>query len=280
MSVTYGKKTLGVIDKQYALQSVTKGFVNQGFQLEFAENGTVTIQTLQTVGEVDYIPSGENRFGTMVELGNGTQDFVLRVDKAWTFSIDRKSSEDTVSALTMKNAVANQVRVVCIPNADKYIIATVAAYAVANSQTTSGTGSAITTSNSYQRFLQLGEYLTDALVENEDVIVLMKRTTLNLLKRNSEFKVACDKAYEDSKAGNVVPIDGMRIKVVPSSYLPANTNFLAIAVDVVAAPMKTNMTRVLDQVKGIDGSVAEGRRRMDALIATNRGKALVVDMAV
>lgn len=276
--VTYGKKTLGVIDERYKLKSKTKGIINNGFTLDFADNGTVTIQTVQTVDEVDYIPYGENRFGTMVELGNGVEDFVLRQDKGWTFSIDRKSSDSTVGALDVKKAVARQVDEVCIPNTDKYILTTVTGYAVSNSQETEDSGSALTTTNAYQRFLQLGEYLSDALVENENVIVYMTRKKLNLLRRNSEFKVACDKAYEDAKAGTVVPIDGMRIVVVPSSYLPANTGFLALADSVVAAPMKTNMTRVLDNQRGIDGVVAEGRRRYDALIAANRGKAIVVDM--
>lgn len=279
MAVYYGKKTLATIDEQYALQSKTRGIINNGFTLDFADNGTVTIQTVETVDEVDYVASGKDRFGALVELGNGTEDFVLRQDKAWTFSIDRKSSDSTVGALDVKKAVARQVRVVSIPNTDKYILATIQAYAVTNSQETSGTGSAITTSNAYQRFLQLGEYLNDVPVENENIVVYMTRASFNLLKRDAEFKVACDKAYQDAKAGIVYPIDGMRIVIVPTSYLPANTNFLALADNVVAAPMKTNMTRVLNDVQGIDGVVAEGRRRYDALIGSNRGKAIVVDMA-
>lgn len=278
MAVYYGKKTLATIDEQYALKSKTKGIINNGFTLDFADNGTVSIQNVETVDEVDYISSGKDRFGSLVELGNGTTDFVLRQDKGWTFSIDRKSGDSTVGALDIKKAVARQVRVVSIPNTDKYILATVQAYAVTNTQTTTNSGTALSTSNAYQYFLELGEYLTDQLVENENIIVFMTRKTLNLLRRDSEFKVASDKAYEDSKAGTVVPIDGMRIVVVPTSYLPANTGFLALADNVVAAPMKTNMTRVLNDVQGIDGSVAEGRRRYDALIAPNRGKAIVVHM--
>lgn len=276
--VNYGKKTLGVIDEQYALQSKTKGIINNGFTLDFADNGTVTIQTVETVDEVDYIPNGTDRFGDLVELGNGAQDFVLRQDKAFTFSIDRKSSDSTVGAMDAKKAVARQVRIVSVPNTDKYIIATIQAYAITNSQETEDTGSALTTSNAYQRFLELGEYLNDNEVENENIVVYMTRKKFNLLRRDAEFKVACDKAYDDSKAGKVFPIDGMRIVIVPTSYLPANTGYLALADSVVAAPMKTNMTRVLDNQRGIDGVVVEGRRRYDALIAKNRGVAIVVDM--
>lgn len=276
--VTYGKKTLGKIDEQYTLKSVTRGIINNGFTLDFAENGTVSIQTVETVDEVDYIPAGENRFGSMIELGNGVTDYVLRQDKAWTFSIDRKSSDSTVSALDMKKAVARQVRVVCIPNTDKYILATVGAYASTNSQTTEHSGTALTTTNSYQYFLELGEYLNENSIENENIVVYMTRKKFNLLRRNTEFKNACDKSYDDAKKGVVYPIDGMSIKIVPPSYLLGNTGYLAIADNVVAAPMKTNMTRVLDQVRGIDGSVAEGRRRYDALVGPNSGKAIVVHM--
>ncbi len=277
-AVYYSSKTLSTIDEQYALKSKTKGIINNGFTLDFTGNGTVQIQNVETVDEVDYVPTGFNRFGSLVELGNGLQEFTMSQDKAWTFSIDRKSADDTQNALDAKKAVARQVRVVSIPNTDKYILATVQAYAVTNSQETTGSGTALSTSNAYQRFLQLGEYLTDNEIENEDVVVYMPRTKLNLLRRDSEFKFNSDKAYEDAKVGTVVPIDGMRIVVVPTSYLPANTNFLALSVNVVAAPMKTNMTRTLTDVQGIDGTVAEGRRRYDAFIASNRGKAIVVDM--
>ena len=274
----YSATTLGKVDEQYSLRSKVKGIINNGFTLNFTGVGTVSIQTVETVDEVDYVPLGTDRFGQMTELGNGTHEYTLPQDKAWTFSIDRKSREDTMGSMDVKKAVARQVRIVSIPNFDKYVLATVLAYAVTNSQVTENSGTALTTSNAYQYFLQLGEYLNDNDIENENIVVYMTRKKLNLLRRDPEFKVACDKAYDDSKKGTVVPIDGMSIIVVPASYLPANTGYLALADNVVAAPMKTNMTRILDDQRGIDGFVAEGRRRYGAFMGPNSGLAIVAHM--
>lgn len=278
MAVYYSAKTLSVIDEQYTLTSKTAQIVNNGMTLDFNGNGSVSIQTVQTVNEVDYVASGTDRFGALTELGNGLQTFTMSQDKAFTFSIDRRSADDSMNAMDMKKAVARQVRVVNVPNTDKYTLATAEAYAVANTQHTADSGTALTTSNAYQYLLETTAYLIDQLVENENIFIYMTQTTLNLLKRDTTFKVASDSSYNDSKTGKILQIDGMTIKVVPTSYLPANTGYLALADNVLARPVKTDMQRVLDNQRGIDGLVAEGRRRYDVFIATNAGKAIVVHM--
>lgn len=276
MAVTYyAASHLKVIDEKYFTKAKTSDIINKGIKLDFQGKNAVTIYSRNTVAETDYIRNGSQRFGELVEIGNQTQTFVLSQDKAWTFSVDRGNYEDSMMTLEVAGQVAAQVREVAVPTTDKYRLATLQAYAVANSQ--SATAS-LTTANAYNKFLDQTAALVDAEVVDENLHAFMSQTTYNLLRQDPAFKVASDGAYQDVKSGKVQMVDGVTIHIVPSSYLPANTGYLITADNVLVAPTKFDMIRTLDEVQGIDGWVAEGRRYYDAFIPKNKGKGVRVHM--
>jgi len=268
---------LKVIDEKYFVKAKTDIVINKGIRLEFDGRRSVTIYNFSTVAEVDYVRDGANRFGQLVELGLGTQTFTLSQDKAFTYTIDRGNYADNMMVNEVGSTVKRQVREVSVPTTDKYRLATMQAYAVANSQT--DTPAVITTSNSYSVFVnQVADLYDTDSVEPDNLVAFMTRAKWNLLRRNAEFKLASDDAYADVKTGVVTTVDGVKIVPVPTSYLPTNTAWVIVADDVLVAPTKFDMIRTLTEVQGIDGWVVEGRRYYDAFIPTNRGKALRVHM--
>ena len=271
MAQYYAAAHLKVIDERYFQKAKTDLVVNKGIRLEFNGKNSVTIYNVDTVAENDYVRSGVNRFGPLVELGTGTQTFVLSQDKAFTFTIDRGNYADSQMVTEVATAIKRQVREVSVPTVDIYRLATLSAYAVANSQ---GATASTTNSNAYQQFIAQKAAMVDALIDPDNIVVFMSQAKYNLLRRDAEFKVASDAAYKDVKSGVITEVDGMKIVVVPASYMPANVNFLFVADDVLVAPTKFDMIRTLDDVQGIDGWVAEGRRYYDAFIPANRGKAI------
>jgi len=276
MAQNFASASLKVLDERYFVKAKTNDIINKGIRLDFNGRQSVTIYNVSVVAETDYVRGGSNRFGQLVELGTGTQTFTLSQDKAWTYSIDRGNWADSMMVTEVGESVKRQVREVAIPTTDKYRLATLQAYAVANSQSQV---TVVTNANAYQTYLAANVYFTNALIENENIHVFMTRTNYNLLRRDPEFKVASDEAYKDVKSGDVKIVDGIKIHIVPASYLPANTNFLFTADDVLVAPTKFDMIRTLNEVQGIDGWVVEGRRYYDAFIPTNRGKAIYAVMA-
>jgi len=276
MAQNFASASLKVLDERYFVKAKTNDIINKGIRLDFNGRQSVTIYNVSVVAETDYVRGGSNRFGQLVELGTGTQTFTLSQDKAWTYSIDRGNWADSMMVTEVGESVKRQVREVAIPTTDKYRLATLQAYAVANSQSQV---TVVTNVNAYQTYLAANVYFTNALIENENIHVFMTRTYYNLLRRDAEFKVASDEAYKDVKSGDVKIVDGITIHIVPASYLPANTEFLFTADDVLVAPTKFDMIRTLNEVQGIDGWVVEGRRYYDAFIPTNRGKAIYAVMA-
>lgn len=271
MAQNYAASHLKVLDERFSLESKTDVIINKGIRLDFNGKNSVTIYNVDVVAEGDYVRSGTNRFGALVELGTGTQTFTLSQDKAFTFTVDRGNLEDSMMAQEAAKAVKRQVREVSIPATDVYRLAALTTYATSNSQVTTV---ALTNANTYAQVLAAQALLDDRLVPEEGRILVVTPTTHNLLKRDPEFQKECDTSYKDLKKGIIGMVDGTTIVKVPTSYFAANTGFLLVHEGVLVSPTKFNSVRILDEVQGIDGWVAEGRRYYDAFIPSKKGVAI------
>lgn len=270
-SQNYGSASLGTLDERFTLDSKTDLIINNGIRVTFEGRNAVTIYNVDVVAEVNYQRSGFNRFGNPAELGTGVQTLTLSQDKAFTFIVDQGNLEDSMMAQEAAAAVMRQVREVSVPNTDIYRIATLVAYAVAASQ---GATTAVTSSNAYQMVTNQQAALDDALVPEDGRVMFATPAMINLLKRDPEFKKACDTTQADLKKGIVGDVDGLTLVKVPTSWMPTNVRFFIVHRKLAIAPTKFNMTRVLNEVRGIHGSVAEGRRYYDCFIPGQKGTAI------
>lgn len=267
-SQNYASAVLDQIDERLALDSKTDVVVNKGgVRLDFNGKNSVTIYTVNTVAEVNYVRSGTNRFGTLTELGTGTQTFTLSQDKSFAFSVDRGNLEDSQMVQEANKAVKRQIREVATLNIDVYTLTAAHALALAQSQ---GATAAVTASNVYVKFLAQNDAMTENKVPENGRYCFMSPATYSLLKQDATFRLACDTAYADLKKGIIGQVDGVTLVKVPSTYLPTNEVFLFIWEEVLIRPMKFNSVRVLTDVQGIDGAVAEGRRYYDVFGPANK----------
>lgn len=265
----YASATLSVIDERLHLATKTADVVNKGgVRLDFNGKNSVTIYTVDVVSETDYTRTGSNRFGALYELGTGTQTFTLSQDKAFTFSVDRGNLEDSQMVQEVNKAVKRQIAEVSVLNTDVYTLAQAHAYALANSQ---GATAAVTSANAYSKFLAQNDAMTEAKVPESGRYCFMSPATYSLLKQDTTFMRSCDTTMADLKKGVIGQVDGVTLVKVPSTYLPSNEVFLFIWDQVLIRPMKFNSTRVLTDVQGIDGAVAEGRRYYDVFVPSNKG---------
>lgn len=275
MAQNYAASHLKVLDERFHLESKTDIIVNKGIRLDFNGKNSVTIYNVNTVAEGDYVRSGTNRFGALVELGTGTQTFTLSQDKSFTFTVDRGNLEDSMMAQEVGKAVKRQVREVSVPATDIYRLSVLTSYAITNTQGVVA-GAALAASTAYQLILAQNAALTDALVPEDGRILFVTPSIHNLLKRDPEFQKDCDKSYADLKKGIIGMVDGLTLVVCPTSYFVTNFQFMIVHEELLVSPTKFNSVRVLDDVQGIDGSVAEGRRYYDAFIPTQKATSVRV----
>ena len=274
MSQNYASAHLAELDERFVTESKTDLIVNKGgIRLDFNGKNSVTIYNVDTVSETDYVRSGTNRFGALVELGTGTQTFTLSQDKAFTFTVDRGNLEDSQMSQEVAKAIKRQVREVSVPTTDIYTLSTLAAYAIANTQGDIAQA-ASTNTTAYQNVLEQQAALDDAEVPEDGRVMFVTPSFYNLLKRDPEFIRDCDTAQADLKKGILGNVDGTTIVKCPTSYYVSNFEFMIVHKELAIRPMKFNSVRVLDDVQGIDGSVAEGRRYYDLFIPTQKGVAV------
>lgn len=275
MAQNYAAAHLKVLDERFSLESKTDVIINKGIRLDFNGKNSVTIYNVNTVAENDYVRSGTNRFGALVELGTGTQTFTLSQDKSFTFTVDRGNLEDSQMAQEVSKAIARQVREVSVPATDVYRLAVLTSYAITNSQGVIS-GTAVAYNTIYQLILAQQAAMSELSVPETGRVLFITPTNLNLLKRDPEFKRDCDTSYADTKKGIVGMVDGLTIVVAPSSYFVTKFEFMIVHEELLVSPTKFNSVRTLDDVQGIDGWVAEGRRYYDAFIPTQKATALRV----
>lgn len=265
----YAQETLDLIDERFYLESKTNAIVNNGIQFEFTGVNTVVIYNVDVVAENDYQRSGVMRYGSLVELGDGVESFVLSQDKAFSISIDRGNREDSKMVLAIEDAVTRQVREVSVPTVDIYRLGVLTAYAVANSQTATV---ALAYNNIFQYVLTQRAALLEAKVNLDDIVLYVTPTSEMYLWRDPEFKAACDVSVSDKKTGVLGSVMGMTVVVAPASYYVANFGFMLTSKKVLVAPTKFDEIKTGDGFPfGISGMVGFGRRYYDAFIPTNKG---------
>lgn len=98
----------------------------------------------------DYTTEGASRYGTPEELGNEVQEMTLAKDRAFTFTIDKKSEDDTMGTMEAGAALRRQIDEVVIPEIDTYRIAKLVAGADAGNIVKD---TAVTKANAYEKFL-------------------------------------------------------------------------------------------------------------------------------
>jgi hypothetical protein len=191
MAQNYSAAHLKVLDERYHLKSKTDLIVNKGIRLDFNGKNSVTIYNVDVVAENDYVRSGTNRFGALVELGTGTQTFTLSQDKAFTFTIDRGNYEDSQMVTEVAKAVKRQQDEVSTPATDIYRLGVLTAYAIANTQGVIG-GTAVAYNTIYQLILAQQAAMSEAKVPEDGRVLFITPTNYNLLKRDPEFVKDCD----------------------------------------------------------------------------------------
>lgn len=272
MNQNYAQEVLNKVDERFYLESVTKDIINNGIEFEFAGINGVIIYDMDVAPENDYRRSGYMRYGEIVELGNGVQQFNLTQDKSFAISIDRGNREDSKMVPAIDAAVDRQVREVSIPVTDIYRLTVLASYAVANGQVTTA---AVTASNAFQGILAERAALQNNKVGLGDMVVYVTPAVEAFLWRDPEFKAACDKSTADKATGVIGDVMGMRIITAPDSYFIANFGFMIVSKKVLVSPTKFNdIWTGTGRPFGIDGMVAMGRRYYDAFITKNKGVAI------
>lgn len=269
MSQNLAQKYSSKVDEVFRLQALTNDAVNQDYDWDGVNS--VNIYGVSTVSATNYTRSGSNRYGTVNELDTTKTNYALSRDRAFTFTIDRRNRDESQGVTEAGKALRRQVEVVVIPEIDVYRLAGWLTSATANSALIN-TG-ATTSSNAYSDFLDVQKQLSDNKVPISGRRTFMTFDYYNKLKQ-SNFVLASNTGQETRGSGLLGNVDGVEIVAVPSSYMPANTNLIAVHPMATVSPIVLTDYIVHENAPGVNGFLVEGRFVYDSFVLTNKVNAV------
>lgn len=270
MAIEYASKYAQNVDERFTLGSLTNNIVNNEY--DFIGVSTVKVYSIPTVAMNDYTLTGTSRYGTPSELGNEAQEMTVSQDRSFTFTIDRKSYDDTQMVMEAGRALRRQIDEIVIPEVDTYRIAAIVAGAPASHVKALD----ITKANAYEEFLAVQEILDNDKAPQAGRICLVSSSYYKNIKLDDAFTKRGDMATQIAINGVVGEIDGVPVIKVPGSYLPSGVDFVITNPIVAPAPTKLSEYKIHEDAPGISGWLVEGRVRYDCFVLKEKANAIGV----
>ena len=272
MGFNYAQKYSSLVDERFSLGALTNSLFNNSY--DFLGVDTVKVYSIPTVAMNNYSLTGSARYGTVAELENVIQTMTLEQDRSFTYSIDRKSEQDTMGVMAAAASLRRQIDEVVIPEIDAYRIAALITGA-GNSVATEATKS-----NAYEVFLAMQEELDEDKAPVGGRIAVVTPAFYNKLKLDPAFLKNADLGQRMLLNGQVGEVDGVPIVKVPSSYFPAGAHALITNPVCAIAPVKLQDFKIHDNPVGVNGYVIEGRVRYDAFVLNSKKNGIVYNGVV
>lgn len=215
MAVVLTDKVAPKVDERFTLQSFTEGEYSTDYS--WVDAATVKVNSVNTAPLSTYNRTGDDRY-TTTEVKNTQQVMTLSQDLGFRTILDKMDQRHTSGALAVGRFMKRQTDEQFIPTLDKFRLAYLATTAGTNGNMIT---SAITKDTVYDKFLELNERMTDEMVPTVNRVCWMTARAYNMFKTGG-FVTDSDAGLKAKRMGDVGMIDGVKIKVVPRSYLPTN----------------------------------------------------------
>jgi hypothetical protein len=252
-------------------KALSTAFTNQDWNWDGVNS--INVYTLTDPTMTNYNPNGANRYGDPTEVEDTVQNFALTRDRSWTKTIDKKNSQDTMAVRKPGKYLAQATKNVLVPEIDTYVFAAINTAGMAYDRDDIVADAATTSSNAWTNFTAINADITDNEAPTEGRVCAMTAAYYNMLKQ-SGYVLASDSAYGDRKSGDLGTVDGVKVFIVPSSRMPANTDLIISHPSVCVAPEKLVDYTLHNNPAGISGDLLEYRHRYDAFVDVNRVKCI------
>lgn len=259
MAINYATSYNKNVVDAFALASITRGVLSDDYKFVADSGKTVQLFTSTAVAMTDYTRSGTNRYGTPTELQNTVQEIACTRERAFAFTIDKLNAIDN-PAMAAGKALRKQTDEVITPEIDTYTLGALAAAAAGKVAT------APTAENAYSLFLDMAVLLDDAKAPRANRVCWVSPSMYKYLKLDDAFVKASDLGQQMLVSGQVGEVDGVKIILAPSSYMPANTHAVMAHKDAAIQPVRLEQYTTHENPPGIAGTLCEGLVYYDAFV--------------
>lgn len=269
LAAKYEKK----LDERFAIQSKTNDAAGKAF--DFNGVDSITVLSADRMEAVDYTRTGQNRFGTIYELGDSKQVLQLAKDRGLTFSIDEGNREEQFNVKQANARLKDHWDGVVTPEVDVYRLASWAAGRGLSTGKTilqNATPAALDSTNIVQAIFNAGAAMSDNLVPADGRTLWISELDYVKFQLADVVVGGTQLNAEAIRKGYRGTIDNMRVVTVPSIYMPAKVGFLIKHKSATVDPLKLKYLRIHHNPMGINGDVVEIRWRYDAFVLDQKCK--------
>lgn len=260
-------------EKQLAQEFEKHSYIGSNTNKSWSFEGvkSINVSTVDNMKLADYKRSGTQRFGELMEIGDSVQTMTVTQDKGFNGSIDAGYASEQQKIKRAGEIMQNTVRNVLNPHIDHYAFGKwskdggIIKGMAAPSKTT------------------ITNAVFDAVtaMDNEDVpmegkVLYIGSTHFNNLRLSKEFLEAQSLVGKILGKGEVGMVADCKVVKMPDRMLPKGVHFMITHPSSVILAKKINMTRILDEVMGVHGSVLEGRSIFDAFVLGARAAGVYV----
>lgn len=259
-------------DELFSAESKRALLTNQDFDWTGAH--TVKVYKVNSSPMNDYGRNGPGTgnfscYGPLAELTAATEEFTLKKDRSFIFSVDKLNTDETQGQVAAASALARQEREQVIPEVDAYTYGVMCA-----SAGTKPAAKSLTAENIYGEILKASAVLDNAEVPETDRVLVVSPETYQLLKKSPDIVLETDIGNELRLRGVIGMIDGLAVQKVAANRLPEGFGFLVAHPSATVAPVKLEDYQVHNDTIYNSGSVVTGRICYDAFVLDNKKLAL------
>lgn len=272
MAIELTTKFQPYTDEQFAAESKKHLLTNQDFDWTGAH--TIKVYKITTSEMNDYNRNGADngnwsRYGAVKDLDATTEEFVLKKDRSFTFTIDKLDQDETQQQLQAASALARQNREVVIPEVDSYTYGVMAENAGNAPEAVE-----LTAANIYGEILKGSLVLDDAMVPESGRVLVVSPAVYNMMKQSGDIVMETNIGNELRLQGVIATLDGMNVQKIPAPRLPGDFGFMIAHPVATVAPVKLEDYTIHENPPGISGSLVEGRICYDAFVLDNKKSAI------
>lgn len=263
LAVKYSPKVV----ERFSTKNLTEVAVNTDY--DWSGVTTVFVYSVDTTVLGNYTRSGTgNRYqAAPTDAGTTKQELTLSRDRSASVIIDKRNNQESQNVMGAGKWLAREIREVIIPEIDTYRLAALETAATANSKSLA-TG-ATNATNAYSQFLSLNASLTDDLVDTTGRVAFMTQDFYNFLKQGN-FVLDSEDGMKSRHNGMLGTVDGCKVVVVPSVYMPTNTNLIITHPSVMVSPVVLTDYTTHDNPPGVSGNQIDMRVCYDAFVLTSK----------
>ena len=274
-TIHFSEKYKEALMKGFDQKSETDSLFSHDLDMEFSGVKTVHVTSLKTEPLQDYnrnaVVGTASRYGATKEVGDEVQTFTMTQDKSLSLSIDKGNNAEQFNMKKAGAVMKAERDERIVPELDKYRLGKWAKEAGIHYELEAEPNKA----NIVTQIITLHNNMLDAGVPDQITLVIARKY-LPTLKLSDEWTALDSLGGETLPKGSLGEFDGMPVKAMPNTRMPANVPFMLLHKGSIIAPKKINDFKGHVDPPGLSGDLLEFRMMHDAFVLGKKCKGCAV----